>query len=344
MNPSETTAMHDQVAELAKTHDGSNMARVIEQGPGQIAYALSDGAFPEMPAGPFQRAIVCGMGGSALPVDVLNDVFSRTYGLPPGVDTDTFVIASSFSGNTEETLDAAEALPVGNANLAAVCAGGKLARLAKERNAPLVRIPKEREPEGFQPRSATGYMVTYMARMLEGAGLLTGGTKRLEALVPFLESLKVRADAERLAEAVGDRIPVFYTDPAHELSVARIAKIKQNEHAKRPAFFGALPEINHNEMVGYTLPYGEYLVIYLKNPDSHPRIHQRFDTMRSVFADRDMGNVAFHEWEMPGASTLERVFAAMVYADWCAYTLALLARIDPSPVDLVEGFKKRLAE
>ena len=120
--------------------------------------------------------------------------------------------------------------------------------------------------------------------------------------------------AEAAAEWIGQRIALIYTDQIHEGSVGRITKIKLNEHAKRPAFFNSLPEANHNETIGMSRPFGEYAMLYMKDPASHPRVHQRFDVMRSVFADTGLDHVDFREWEMPGETGFQKIFAALTFA------------------------------
>jgi glucose/mannose-6-phosphate isomerase len=339
-------------AALAQQHDHFNMATVIARLPEHIRIALED-SLPALRQTRFSQVVVCGLGGSALPCEVLMDAFAaeltapmrvwRTYGLPNGVDVGTLLIFSSFSGNTEETLSGIESLPADARNVVVVTAGGRLAQLARERGYPLIVIPTKDEPNGFQPRSAFGFIVTYLARVLHAAGLMQNPAAALGALPAFLRGLDVRPEAADLASWLGDRVPVIYTDDSHLMSVARIAKIKFNENAKRPSFFNAFPELNHNEMIGFTVPLGTFAALYLHDPASPPRIGKRFDVMRDVFARDRIANVAFRSWEMPGASRAERVFAALMFADWCSYYTALLGGFDPTPVPLVESFKQELS-
>lgn len=356
-------SVRESLAQLAARYDESRMAAVIEGIPGQIAFALDDPDFPEIPSGPFDRAVLLGMGGSALAMDVIAEAFSdelrpgqlvswRRYERPPTYsDTRSLFIASSFSGNTEETLSAARTLPE-TANLVVVAAGGQLAEFAHKNARPLIRIPADRECSGFQPRSATGYFVTYLARLLIHAGLLPNVRSRLEILPHFLmeRNAEIRARAEEIAIWLEPKIPVIYTDDRYERSIGRIAKIKINENAKRPAFSNVLPEANHNEMISFSRPYGimgvegpsaRFGFLYLKDPSpsSLPRIHQRFEALRELFDKEHYQHIDFRSWDIPGETNLERIFAALTFADWCSYTLALLDRIDPTPVHQVEEFK-----
>jgi glucose/mannose-6-phosphate isomerase len=169
-------------------------------------------------------------------------------------------------------------------------------------------------------------------------------TGTLRALPAFLRRVEVRPEAAEVATWLGDRVPVVYTDDSHLMSVARIAKIKFNENAKRPAFFNAFPELNHNEMIGFTVALGTYAALYLHDPTAPPRVKTRFEVMRDVFARDHIDNVAFRAWDMPGSSRAERVFAALMFADWCSYYTALLQGLDPTPVPLVEIFKQELVK
>lgn len=348
-----SSGVPESLMALARQHDHFNMATVLARLPEHIQIALDD-TLPALRHRQFSQVVVCGLGGSALPCEVLMDAFAgeltapmrvwRTYGLPPGIDASTLLIFSSFSGNTEETLSGIEPLPAHAPNVVVLTAGGRLAALARERGYPLVVIPTKDEPQGFQPRCAFGLIVTYLARLLHAAGLMNEPTGTLRALPAFLREVDVRPEAADVAAWLGNRVPVVYTDDSHLMSVARIAKIKFNENAKRPAFFNAFPELNHNEMIGFTVALGSYAVLYLHDPAAPPRVKTRFDVMRDVFARDHIDNVAFRSWDMPGASRAERVFAALMFADWCSYYTALLQGLDPTPVPLVETFKQELVK
>ncbi len=336
--------------ELAFMHDRSSMKKVIEGLPKQIETSL-DCPIPHPPHGQFSRILLIGLGGSALPADILVEAFgeqllvpvtvSRHYSVPPWVDSRTLVIASSFSGETEEVLASLNQLKAVS-NVVALAGGGELAKQAASRGIPLLRVPVDQEPPGFQPRLAFGYMATLMVRVLSAAKLIGNAEEQLADVPGFLRGSSLRAEAEDAAWWLGDRIPVIYTDPSYVRSIARIAKIKFNENSKRPAFFNELPEANHNEMIGFTRSLADFGVLYLHDPESHPRIRHRYHVMRRVFSEEGLGNVAFREWTMPGTARIQKIFAALMFADWCSYTRALLDGLDPTPVELVERFKKRL--
>lgn len=342
----------DGFATLGERYDRSNMADVIRGVPDQVDFALNDPSVPKLGSRSFARVVVAGMGGSSLPLDVLADAFRDRFLLPVEVVRDfrvpcikaegTLVVAVSFSGNTEETLNVARYTCVPPEDLVVLTSGGVLADLADRNKHPMIRIPVDREPRGFQPRCATGYIATYLARVLVGAAALPPIEDEFGSLVPFLRALDIRGEAEALARWIGSRIPAFYAESRYAQSAARVAKIKFNENAKMPAFFGALPEVNHNEMIGFSRAVGEFALVYLRDPAGDPRIDRRFETMRAVFDEKQLKHVSFRDWTMPGSSSLQRIFGALAFADWASYSTALLAKTDPTPVSLVEEFKLRL--
>lgn len=341
--------------ELAAEFDTHNMESVIERLPDQIVFALSDRSFPtdEVPKGPYDKVVIAGMGGSSIMVDMLMGAIPnhlhiplfvcRNYRYPLVIDSSTLGIASSFSGDTEETIDAAEQMISAGAKLVVLTSDGRLRQFASRYGCPVVLIPAEREGKYFQPRCAVGYMISYLARVLAAAGITEQPIKKLALLPAFLKGLDIRAEAEKLAVWLEDRVPIIYTDDQHERSIARVMKIKFNENAKRPAFFNSLPEINHNEMIGFENAQGKYAVIYLRDPSSHDGLHRRFRAMEEIFRFRRFEHIQFREWTLVGSSNLEKIFAANNFSDWCTYTTALLDGIDPTPVPLIEEFKVELA-
>jgi glucose/mannose-6-phosphate isomerase len=331
------------------------MDRVIERLPDQIEISL-DMDLPALPNGPFKKVCINGLGGSALPVDVVLDAFrnklkssvqlTRNYKYPTQYNESDLFIASSFSGNTEEVLASISSFPENIKNIVVLSGGGDLSKLAEQRKYPLVRIPVEKEnkiSKNFQPRCAIGYFVTLFSRILFETGNMVDPIHELKSVPPFLRSVSIKSEAQKIAIWLKGKIPVFYTDEPHLLSVGRIAKIKINENSKRPAFFNALPEANHNEMIGFVKSIEKFGLLYIHDPESEPQIGIRFDTMKRVLENEGLDNLGFKKWEMPGENNIQRIFASLMFADWISYFLAFLYEQDPTPVDLVESFKNELS-
>lgn len=157
------------------------------------------------------------------------------------------------------------------------------------------------------------------------------------------ESLKAKlAEYEESGQALAKKLvgttPVIYSTVRYK-SVAMIWKIKINENAKTPAFWNFFPELNHNEMVGFTLPQAKFTVVMLQDPDDHPKNRKRFEVTAGLLREK---GVAVEVVEMPGETVFERMFGSILIADFASYYLALEYGQDPTPVDMVEQLKKML--
>src|SRR3989344_9035331 len=200
----------------------------------------------------YQKYVVLGMGGSHLAADLLRlwdpnlDVVVRSdYGLPPLSDSDwekTLVIASSYSGNTEEPLDGFQQAQEQGLAVAAIAVGGELLRLAKEAKVPYIQLPDT----GIQPRSALGFSLKAFFKLLGEETALSELTSLAEILNPEL----LEKEGHDLARILKDKVPVIYASARNE-AIAYNWKIKFNETGKIPAFYNVIPELNHNEMTRF---------------------------------------------------------------------------------------------
>lgn len=299
--------------------------------------------------GEFNRVVICGMGGSAMPGDLLKAYLAsikikhikidihRTYGLPHDIDKKTLIFASSYSGNTEEVVDSLNAALEAKSRIVAFSRGGKIEKIAQENNIPYVRYPED-GPE-FQPRNAIGYSFAAMAFILMNSNIIENNRRDILALDDFLNNLDIEKRAEKLATQINDRMPVVVTADEYEYTTGRIIRIKFNENAKQGASNYSIPEMNHNRMVGFTTDAEKYHVLIFKDPQSHQRINLRIDTMKPLL-EQAGANVT--EIELLGENFIQKMFYGILYGDWLTYYKALLNGIDPTPVDMVEEFKKML--
>ncbi len=280
-------------------------------------------------------SVTVGMGGSALQADLLNCWIpelgmrvQRTYSCPP-VGPKTLLFASSYSGNTEETISAMEDGLKHKAKTVALASGAKLEKLALEKKIPFVKIPS-----GVQPRCANGFTFAATARILEESGLITGKTDEIRKL-KIIES---ESEGRKFAARLKDRIPVVYASDAW-WQVARSCKIKFNENSKVPCFWNVFPELNHNEMVGFTRPLTKFHVIFLRDDEDHPRVQERMEITRGLFERKGL---ECSEIPMRGKTRLEKMFNTLYFFDWASFQLALEYGVDPEPVEMVEDLKKAL--
>lgn len=316
------------------------------------------------PQRPWRRIVVCGMGGSAIAGDLLAPllpscqlVVHRDYGLPAWADGQDLVIASSYSGNTEETLAGwDEAVRRGCARLA-VTSGGSLADRARTAGAPLVCLPG-----GLPPRAALGYGLGALARVLGRLAVLPEAEAEIDAaiaglreaapgrLAPYARAgeaaLAVAGElpARRAAEALDGRFAVLYTagDLAH--AAGQRLKAQLNENAKVPALAVAFPELDHNDLVGWT--GGEDgrrgLVLFILRADGdNGRLDRRVAVTRDLLADQF---AEILEVRARGDRALARVMSLVQYGDFVSCHLADLRGVDPVPVDRITRLKEALAD
>jgi glucose/mannose-6-phosphate isomerase len=299
--------------------------------------------------------IVAGMGGSGvggvLARAILGDhasrpvLAARTYGLPSWTTPDTTVLCASYSGNTEETLACYEAAGALGATRVAVTSGGKLAEIARADGVPVIPVAG-----GFQPRAAVAYMTV---AALEVAGLCGAGPRvgsEIDVAADHLEQLVVEwgadgpedSEAKTLARALRDSVAVIagsgITQP-----IAYRWKAQLNENAKVPAFAHELPELDHNEIVGWqdAATFGRFAAVFLDDSDTPPRVKQRIELTRDLIADRASGTYVV---QSRGHTAVERIFSLVLLGDLVSLYVAVLRGTDPTPVDVIETLKQRLAQ
>lgn len=335
--------------------DKSNLRQMILESPGQFAVGFGLAAGVSVP-GTFRSIMISGMGGSALPGNLfrmyLNDLFrterpqeqplsvyqNRSYSLPPESFHECLNFICSYSGNTEETVASFEEALQKNLPCIALSAGGKIEEMAKAHGVPHVKLPIPYE--NFQPRVGTGYFFGAMLQILVNQGLVPDMTaelaKEAEVLQGKMETLEEQGKV--LAKKIMGKTPIIYSTAKYK-SVAMVWKIKLNENAKTPAFWNFFPELNHNEMVGWTLPQGQFFVLMLRDKDAEAQIQKRFDITAELL--RKQG-VTVEILDMEGGSVYSKVFTSIALGDLASYYLALEYGQDPTPVAMVEELKKLL--
>ncbi len=291
-----------------------------------------------------RHVVVCGMGGSHLAGDLLNPLQPgldlRTwsdYGLPPiPADKlqDSLVIASSYSGNTEETLDAYRAAQERGLPLAAVAIGGKLLELAKKDGVPYVQMPDT----GIQPRMALGFSLRALLALIGDQD----GLRRTQELAHDPQAGAVESEGRDLAKWLKNYVPVIYAaDPNRPL--AYYWKITLNETGKIPAFYNVLPELNHNEMNGFDVkpssrPLAQnFAFIFLSDTEDHPLVQKRMVILKSMYQDRKL---PVRTVPLGGQTKYYKFFRNVLLAIWTAFYTAEQYGLEAEQVPMVEEFKK----
>jgi glucose/mannose-6-phosphate isomerase len=328
---------------------------MILASPDQFAEGFRRAEGIRFPAHPgYTSVAISGMGGSALPGNILRIYLAdlarrgllkerisvyqnRFYDLPWEADRSLNIFAS-YSGNTEETIESFEEAITKKLPSIGISSGGKLESLCLEHGIPHIKLPIPFE--NFQPRVGTGYFFGAIYQVLVNEGLVPDTKAEIlrEAELLRLRAETIEAAGKALSEKCVGVTPVIYSSPRYK-SVAMVWKIKLNENAKTPAFWNFFPELNHNEMIGYTNPQGKFLVIMLRDGEDHPKNLKRFDVTAELLREK---GISVEMLDMEGESVYYKVFASLLLGDFTSYHLALKNGIDPTPVAMVEQLKKLL--
>lgn len=339
---------------VLRQRDPSNALKVAADQYLQAQFAVKI-SNPDHDGRDIKNVVVAGMGGSALAALLVKSWLKneltipfevvRTYTLPHYVNEHTLVIASSHSGNTEETVNGLEEAKSRGAQVAIIASGGKLKAIGEADNIAYVAIPAD-----LQPRMAVIYNLRALMALLvhfsvateerfnEIAGAshwLHGETEQWEAGVSVDKNY-----AKQLALLAVGKTPVIYAGNLM-FPVAYKWKISWNENAKNVSFCNELPEFNHNEFIGWSShPVEKPFVIFdLVSNLEHPRILKRFDvTDRLLSGMRPKANTV----SLAGDTAIKQFLWASILADFVSIYVAILNGVDPTPVDLVEKLKKEL--
>ncbi len=311
--------------------------------------------FP-FPAAAVRDVAICGMGGSAIAGDLVTGAYAdrlrrpvcviRDYGLPGWVGEDTLVLLSSYSGNTEETLTCAMDAIDRGALVVAVSSGGKLRDFYGAQGVPVIPAPP-----GLQPRAALVHLLVPQVVTLGRLGVIPDPSADLDAARAAAgaaaatygpDSPQDENPAKQLAAALNGTVPLVYGAES-TAAVAYRWKCQLNENAKIPAFWAALPELDHNEIVGFE-GMGQLgrqvAVVMLREPRQHRQVERRFEFTRDLI---EPSVRAVYSVVGEGEGRLARVLDLVLLGDYVSLYLALLQGVDPGPVDIIERLKDRLA-
>ncbi len=302
------------------------------------------------------KVIILGMGGSAISGDMVRRLalaegkapvwVHRDYGLPLFVDEDTLLIASSYSGNTEETLSAFTESLKTPAKKLVLTTGGELKKLAEKEGIPIFIIDYQ-----ASPRAAFPYSFTALVGIFQKLGLLGEQSANLQEALQILKKLAgdfaettplVSNPAKQLAVKLWGRVGIIYG--AEILSeAARRWKTQLNENGKTWAFFELFPELNHNAVVGYEFPpkVKESIFVVLLHSDLfHPRNRLRYEATVRLLAE---AGIDYELVEAVGTTALAQIMGSVLLGDYLSFYLAMLNRIDPTAIDSIDFVKTYLA-
>ncbi len=343
-------------------YDESSMLELIESFPEQCQDAKCIGEAFELPQKfkrPYKNIVFTGLGGSAIGADLVRSyiaedaqvpvLVNRNYTLANFVAEDTLVIASSYSGNTEETLSAYREAVLRGSNIVVITSGGKLEKAAKRGNFPCLMIP-----EGFPPRCALGYsffpLLTVLAKIgviRDQAGPIDDAIRNLRRLRDSRIGYKVPRKgnpAKKMAAKIFGKFPIIYAGQDHMDAVVTRWRGQLAENSKTLSSGNLFPEMNHNEIVGWENPrevLKECVAVILRDASDHPRISGRMDVTRKILKKE---KVKVLEASSSGLGLLARIFSLVYTGDFVSFYLAILNGIDPTPVEKITMIKKAMAK
>ncbi len=339
--------------------DPSNMYQLVKDTPrfAREALAIASAAPVRMNVRGVENIVLCGLGGSAIGGDLLKSYLAdelrvpfhvnRNYTIPRFVGPKTLVIISSYSGNTEETTTAHREAAKRKAKILCISSGGATAKNARTRKNPMITIPG-----GLPPRAALPYSFFPLLITLAQLRLIKSKSRDIKETLSLLETLSstygnpeaIDNQALRIAQQLTGRIGVIYASTERFDAVATRWRGQMAENAKTLMWGHVLPEMNHNELVGWKVlrnQMQDMQVIFLRDRGDHPRIRMRMDITKSI-----LGSFTSRITEVwsEGTSVLARMFSLTYLGDWVSFYTAILNGEDPSPVAVIDFLKSELAK
>ena len=297
-----------------------------------------------------KNIVFSGMGGSAIAGDLLKDYLNeeikipifvnRDYSLPNFVSSETIIFINSYSGNTEETLAVYEQAKRKKADLIVISSGGELIKKAEQDKISFMTIPS-----GMPPRTALAYSFFIPLILLFQSGLISEKKEDIKETILILEKIKKEIMGEKENEAKKtsisflNKFPIIYTSNSFAAVAIRL-KQQLAENSKTLSSVNFLPEMNHNEIVGWQFPYllKDFNVLFLRDKEENARIKKRFRISQEIIKKK---TEILEIWSK-GESLLARTFSLIYIGDFISYYLALLNKVDPTPVEKIDYLKEQL--
>jgi len=320
----------------------------------QLRQAIAIGEAAQLPApkGPVRTVNVFGLGGSAFGGEVVRNyafttakapiLIPRGYTPPAYLGPDDLLILSSYSGNTEETLIAAKEALAAGATTVCISSGGELKQLAAANGFPFIEVPG-----GYPPRTACGFSIVQQLYVLRHYGVIPDFKAHLDEAVALIDRFATGftglASTKTLADNLNGKVPVIYSSDAADSAAIRLRQ-QINENAKQLCWHHVIPEMNHNELVGWELPeslLANAVVVLLRTDYDHERVQLRYNINREIIEPKA---AQFVEVQAQGESKLAQLLWLLHFSDWVSYFLAENNGVDPMPVKVIDHLKGSLAK
>jgi len=327
------------------------MDKLIERFPAQLFEALEIGqnSIINSHTEEIKNVYVAGLGGSGIGANFAQEFIrdeckvpftvGKGYHIPAYVDKNTLCIVSSYSGNTEETLHAFEAIKKSGAKIVCLSSGGKLIAQAVEHGYDHIKLPDDWP----SPRACLGFSMTQQLFVLHKLGLVSdlsiSQIKKGAELIKFnMDDLKV--EGKKVADFLINKIPIIYTTDRMEAVALRLRQ-QINENSKMLCWHGVIPEMNHNEVLGWGIKNEDFAVLYFRNGDDFKRNQVRIDINKKIISNYTPNIMEVHS---KGNSLVEKAIYFIHLGDWVSWYLSELRGVDAVEIDVINYLKSELAK
>lgn len=312
------------------------------------ALAISDATTLTPFNGTIQNVLICGLGGSGIGGTIIAQIvaqdakcpitINKDYKIPAFVNENTLVVCCSYSGNTEESLEMLAQAQAKNATVACITSGGKLEEIAKEKNYNHIIIPG-----GHPPRGAFGFGFPPLFHLLSHYKVISNDyVSQFKNAINTIDAEQdnIISEAKFVTEQLYNKIPVIYADANYEGTAVRFRQ-QINENSKMLCWHHVIPEMNHNELVGWTEKNEDLAVIIFRNDDDYIRTQKRMEINKTVFKKYTS---TIYEIFSKGDSQLEKTLYLIHLGDWISLLLGEKKGIDITEVDVITYLKNELAK
>lgn len=310
------------------------------------ALLIAKNATFQQPKNRIDNIVIVGMGGSGIggklvslwvqneikvPVQCFND-----YTIPSYINENTLVVASSYSGNTEETIMFTEDAFKNRAQIIGICSGGELETFCKQNKFDCVLVPG-----GNPPRTALAFSVVQLSNILVQLGLVSDSIlDNLKTAKTLIQDRNehIRQEAMKLAEFVNGTVPALYATTLYEAVLIR-ARQQFNENSKLLSWTNVIPEMNHNELVGWGGGDSRFSAVYFDTNDISPRNKKRAEITLEVIASKSKLMIIKAE----GNNFVERSIYLIHLVDWASFYLSQIKNVDTFEIKIIDRLKSELS-
>ena len=313
------------------------------------ALAIAESAEVSISAKDINKVYVAGLGGSGIGGDFVREFIrdearipylgGKGYTIPQFIDEKTLAIVSSYSGNTEETVSQYDFLMRTGAKILVISSGGKLIEMAKDNNQDHINIPNNWP----SPRACLGYSVVLQLGVLQKMGIISDQSlSQIKTAIRLLNSEEdeIKSMAKDIADVLHGKLPIIYTTEKNEAVGVRWRQ-QINENSKLLCWHHVVPEMNHNELVGWRDKNENLVVVYLRNDDDHVRSAKRIEINQEIIEPKCHQIIDVYS---KGKTLIEKSLYLVHLGDWVSWYLAQLRGVDAIEVNVIDYLKSELAK